>query len=82
MNAPLFSDSDYGAFVDPQVQGDDRRLAIKFLKLMPINKRGDFTYVDGLRVLSNRVDVARGLQFVAKGDRRLPRPVSVPVRSP
>jgi hypothetical protein len=70
--ARLDTDVDYGKFVDPQVQGDDRRLAIKLLKLMPVNKRGDFTYVSGMKVLSNRVELARNLLFLPKGDRRLP----------
>ncbi|HTD34223.1 MAG TPA: hypothetical protein VK665_11215, partial [Candidatus Elarobacter sp.] len=49
------ADADYGKFVDPRVQGADRARALKFLRLMPKNMRGDFVYIDNSgRILSNR----------------------------
>jgi hypothetical protein len=68
MNVPLSSDDDYGRFVDPQVVGRDRILAIRLLKLMPPSSRGDFTYVDGSHVLSNRLSLKNGIRFARPTD--------------
>ncbi len=68
----LLSDTDLDQFVDPDIQGADRRLAVHLLKLMPANKRGDFTYVRNNSILSNRTDLARGVVFLKAGDPRLP----------
>ena len=67
-NASLTTDDEYGAFVDPQVAGADRQLAIRLLKIMPPSLRGDFVYVDGMKVLSNRVELTSGIRFVKPGD--------------
>ena len=64
VNLPLEHDRDFDRFVDPNVRGADRELAIYFMKLMPANKRGDFVYVDPHgRVLSNRLSVAQSVAF-------------------
>jgi hypothetical protein len=71
VNLPLVTDDDFGRFVDPQIIGSDRRLAIWFLRLMPANKRGDFVYVQpNGRVFSNRLGVAFSVRFE---NRHLPR---------
>lgn len=57
ISANLKTDADFDRFVDPQVTGPDRTLAIKLLRQMPPNMRGDFIYYDGKRVLSNRIEL-------------------------
>ena len=68
LNAKLLSDDDYAAFVDPGVVGTDRALAIRLLELMPPGMRGDFLYVDGKHVVSNRLSLAGGVRFARPGD--------------
>jgi hypothetical protein len=60
----LNSDADYEKYIDPQIVGADRKKALRFMKMMPANWRGDFTYVyANHKVLSNRLSVARGIVF-------------------
>ena len=65
---------DYGRFVDPQITGANRGLAIHFLRIMPAGMRGDFVYVSrsGM-ILSNRVALGFGI-------RPLPRAVAASLR--
>lgn len=61
---PLTTDADYARFVDPGVAGADRSLAIKLLKFMPPEMRGDFIYVNQYgRILSNRVALETDVHF-------------------
>jgi hypothetical protein len=56
--ALLVSDDDFGKFVDPQINGANRSLAISFLKMMPSGARGDFIYVGpNGTILSNRTNI-------------------------
>lgn len=49
------SDSDIDRFIDKDVTGNDRALAMRLMRLMPKNRRGDFLYLDGKgTILSNR----------------------------
>jgi hypothetical protein len=68
VNVKLSTETEYAAFVDPEVGGTDRKLAIKLLELMPAGSRGDFVYVDGTHVLSNRVALTYGIRFAKPGD--------------
>jgi hypothetical protein len=63
LHANLQTDDDFDRFVDPQVIGDDRKLAIRLLRMMPANLRGDFIYYDGKRLLSNRPELTHGIRF-------------------
>lgn len=61
---PLTTDADYARFIDPGVAGADRSLAIKLLKFMPPEMRGDFIYVNQYgRILSNRVALETDVHF-------------------
>lgn len=60
----LVTDADYEKYIDPQIIGSDRKKALRFLKMMPPNQRGDFAFVDSNhKVLSNRVNVAKAIVF-------------------
>jgi len=56
-------DKDIERFIDPQITGSDRVLALKLMRIMPKNQRGDFVYIrpDG-SVLSNRLAISALLQ--------------------
>ena len=63
VNMHLQSDADYGRFVEPQVTGINRALAIKFMRLMPANLRSDFIYISpNGALLSNRPALAFNLR--------------------
>jgi hypothetical protein len=50
------------------VTGADRTLALKLLEIMPANLRGDFVYVNGTHIVSNRVALKGGVHFAKPGD--------------
>lgn len=63
----LITDADYATYIDPQITGPDRTLAIHFMRLMPANMRGDFVYVSGPgRVLSNHRAFAAKIHFAVR----------------
>lgn len=73
-NVKLTLDADFGRFVDPQITGRYRSLAISLLRYMPVNLRGDFIYImPNGSILSNRM----GLAFAA---RRIPAPIAQALR--
>lgn len=52
-NASL-SESDLDVYIDPSIQGADRKLAKELMSVMPANQRGDFVYFDETgRLMSN-----------------------------
>jgi hypothetical protein len=61
----VLADADYDKFIDSSIVGVDRKTALTYLKLMPKNMRGDFTYVDYTtgKVLSNRADLISTIKF-------------------
>jgi hypothetical protein len=63
------ADTDYDKFIDKAVTGSDRQRALKYLKLMPKNLRGDFVYVDvsNGKILSNRTDLVSKVKLRAAG---------------
>jgi hypothetical protein len=65
VHANLKTDADFDRFVDPAVMGSDRQLAIRFLRFMPANMRGDFVYVDPAtqKVFSNRPELVKGIRL-------------------
>lgn len=64
-NLPLFTDQDFARFVDPQVTGANRTLAIALLRWMPANMRADFTYVESNgSVLSNRAGLGFNIRRI------------------
>lgn len=51
----LVSDADYELFIDPPIAGEDRKIAVRMMRLMPPNKRGDFIYIGPTgHIISNR----------------------------
>lgn len=75
VNLPLrYSDLD--RFVDPQIKGRDRLLAIWFLSIMPPNMRGDFVseQPDG-RILSNKVALAMTVRIRPLNPTKVLRPL-------
>jgi hypothetical protein len=65
LHANLKTDADFDRFVDPAVTGTDRQLAIRLLRLMPANMRGDFVYVDpaSQKIVSNRPELVKGIRL-------------------
>ncbi len=73
----LKTDADYANFVDPEVVGTDRLLAIALLKFMPPGMRGDFIYVSKSgRVLSNRIALESRIRFQASSSSINPAPLA------
>lgn len=71
-NLSLLTNDDFAKYIDPQIVGADRLMAIYFLRLIPANKRGDFVYVNPYgRILSNRVSTASQVLFIRNA---LPHP--------
>lgn len=83
----LKTDADFGRFIDAQVQGVDRQVAISLLRLMPSGMRGDFVYIrkDGT-ILSNRLvlrSMAKRVHWAPLGRTALkPQNVRIPMMYP
>jgi hypothetical protein len=59
-------DGGIDSYIDASIVGADRKLAHALMKLMPANRRGDFAYYDGKRILSNNPALLPYLTLTAK----------------
>ncbi len=59
------SDAAIDSYIDASIVGSDRKLAHTLLKMMPRNRRGDFIYYDGKRLLSNNLALLPYAQLTA-----------------
>ncbi len=66
----VLSDHDLDSYIDPGVTGADRIMAHKLMGLMPKNRRGDFLYFDGHKVLSNNIALATQAKLQRRAESR------------
>ena len=79
-NIALRTDADYGRFVDRGIEGTNRAIAIKLLRIMPPGMRGDFVYIQpNHHILSNRLGFESHVRFIPSKQARR-RAASTPER--
>jgi hypothetical protein len=79
----LLKDADLDQYIDSSVNGADRKLAKRLMRLMPPSMRGDFVYVDGKRIISNNASLPKYVKFDApRGPQVVARDAQSAARAP